>query len=63
LANYEYSLGRVQLVTDWLSKNFLLRGCPVNPNEVEFFLLTCLANRSPTGRGRDDVCCYVYRIV
>jgi len=28
---------RVQLASDYLSKNFPLRGCPINPNEAEFF--------------------------
>jgi len=27
----------VQLASDYLSKNFPLRGCPINPNEAEFF--------------------------
>jgi len=27
----------VQLASDLLSKNFPLRGCPVNPNEAEIF--------------------------
>ena len=42
---------RVQLASDDLSKNFPLTGCPVNPNEAQFFLLKRLANRSLTGHG------------
>ena len=28
-------------------------GCPVNPNEAQIFLLSCLANRSLTGQHLD----------
>jgi len=28
---------RVQLASNWLSKNFPLMGCPVNLNEAEVF--------------------------
>jgi len=38
------NVGRVQLASDSLSENF--------PLEAEFFLLTCIANRSLTGHGR-----------
>jgi len=32
-------------------QKFSAWGCPVNPNEAEIFLLSCLANRSLTGYG------------